>query len=284
MNENSEKFPDYVTYARTFEKYKWYRPLLVIIIAAVIFFILQLVVVGVLGVFYGWDYIVSLAQGGYNTLTSEAGSLVGFLTIVTFVPSLFIASRIVKDRPFSSYSSSRGGWNWKLYFKCLVIPLIIYVVFNVVSVLIFGRKGHYSLTLPILLISIFIVPMQCIAEEYMVRGLIMQTLGAWFKIPIVAVVIQAVIFALMHPYNLLGVIGIFIEGLVFGFLAWKSNGLEVGSALHSVNNFSSSIFAALGFDLVSSVITPVDFAADLFVSLVSAVVLYYVASKQGWFN
>ena len=46
--------------------------------------------------------------------------------MVMFAPAIYIASKIVRDRPFSSYSSSHGGWNWKLYLKCLSIPFAIY--------------------------------------------------------------------------------------------------------------------------------------------------------------
>ena len=57
-------------------------------------------------------------------------------------------------------------------------------------------------------------PLQCIAEEYAFRGLLMQTLGSWFRLPIIAVIIQAVVFAVMHPYNTIGQIGILSSGLV----------------------------------------------------------------------
>ena len=35
MVENENKFPDYVTFPRTFEKYKWYKPLITVVIVAV---------------------------------------------------------------------------------------------------------------------------------------------------------------------------------------------------------------------------------------------------------
>ena len=37
MSVNDNKFPDYITFPRTFEKYKWYKPLLVLVIGAIVY-------------------------------------------------------------------------------------------------------------------------------------------------------------------------------------------------------------------------------------------------------
>lgn len=37
-------FPEYVTFARTFENYKWYKPLLVFVVGLIVFFIFFVVV------------------------------------------------------------------------------------------------------------------------------------------------------------------------------------------------------------------------------------------------
>ena len=49
-------------------------------------------------------------------------------------------------------------------------------------------------------------------------------------------IIQSLIFAIAHTYNILEVIDVVICGLAYGFLAWKSNGLESASALHTIRN------------------------------------------------
>ena len=218
MSENDNKFPDYITFPRTFEKYKWYKPLLVFAIGAIIYLILQTLVIAIFAVVYGFDVISPLISGGYESLNSELGSYISYLSIAIFIPSIYIASRIVRDRPFSSYSSSRGGWNWKLYLKCLTIPLATLIIIQIVYAMIMGRQGPNTLTLTFFIICLIIIPLQCIGEEYLMRGLIMQTIGSWFKIPVLALIVQAAIFASMHPYSILGVIGVFIDGLILGFL------------------------------------------------------------------
>ena len=112
----------------------------------------------------------------------------------------------------------------------------------------------------------------------------MQTFGSWFKIPIVAIILQSVIFASMHPYSILGVVGVLIQGILLGFLTWRSNGLEASSALHCVNNLTSAYFTAIGFEVTSSIIGPFDFASTIIVTTVSALGLYYVGTRKGWFG
>ncbi len=284
MSENNN-IPDYVTFGKTFEKYKWYKPILVFIIGLIIYILLQLVVIIFIGAIYGTNTLNMVMSGGYETVdSSDAGFYISYLSVIIFAPALYISSRIVKDRPFSSYSSSRGKWDWKLYFKCLIIPFILYLIVSIVDILISGKTGHSNVTLVALILSLIFIPLQCIAEEHVFRGLIMQTLGSWFNIPILAVIIQAIIFAMTHPYNIVGVISIFISGLVFGFLAWKTNGLEASSALHTINNLIGFYIVALGFDVLQSNVTTKDLIINIFVTVLSAVIIYYIGTKYEWFN
>lgn len=147
-----------------------------------------------------------------------------------------------------------------------------------------GTVGPNTFTIPFFVICLILIPLQCIAEEYLLRGFIMQTLGSWLKIPVLALILQAAAFSLTHPYNIFGVLGVFIDGLVLGFFAWKTHGLETGSAFHSVNNFVMTMFVALGFDTSTSTITVTNFATTVALTLFTVFVLYYIGNKQGWFS
>ena len=286
MNENENKFPDYVTFPRTFEKYKWYKPLIVMVIVAILYLIFQIILVVIFNMVYGENIINAIANGGYETLnTSDASIYFLYLSIVIFIPAIYIASRIVRDRPFSSYASSRGGWNWKIYFKCLIVPFIIYVVYYAISLLMGNESGGNSQVSAVaFVLSLILIPLQCIGEEYLFRGLLMQSFGSWFKIPILAIIVQAIIFGLVHAYNPLGVVSIVISGVIWGVLAWRINGIEAGAAIHSINNLMSFFIVALGLSSISSNISYWDFAVDILITLLSAVAVYYVGNKMEWFD
>lgn len=91
--------------------------------------ILGALTVGAFYLIVGPDFVKSVFQEGYEALISPMAILFSNLLIIIFIPSLYLASKVVKDRPFSSYSSSHGGWNAKLYFKAFIIPLIMYILY-----------------------------------------------------------------------------------------------------------------------------------------------------------
>lgn len=286
MNENENKFPDYVTFPRTFEKYKWYKPLIILVLVAILYFVFQIILAVLFNTIYGGNVIGGIVYGGYETLnTSDASVYFSYLSIAMLIPAMYIASKIVRDRPFSSYASSRGGWNWKIYFKCLLIPFVIYVIYLAISFLMGNESGgsaHVSVIA--LVLSLVIIPFQSIAEEYMFRGFLMQTFGSWFKIPIVAIIIQAILFAMGHSYNYLGVISVGVSGFIYGFLAWRTNGLEASSAIHSINNLMSLYVVALGLSSISSSMAIWEVIISILITLISAMAVYYVGNEKGWFN
>ncbi|SDA47866.1 CPBP family intramembrane glutamic endopeptidase [Methanobrevibacter millerae] len=281
---NNDKISDYTTFPRTFENYKWYKPILVLIVSLVLIAIFEVLVVGFFYILFGFDFLKSVLSGGYEALSSPMAILFADLIIIVFIPTLYLASRIVKDRPFSSYSSSRGGWNFKLYFKALVIPLIMYIIYGVADATINGSPGTPNFSIAFLLVILISVPLQSIAEEYAYRGFLMQTFGSWFKIPVLAIVIQAILFALSHGYNSLGLIETLVSGLGLGFLAWKTNGIEVSSAIHSANNFSVGLFVMLGMHASSSSPQFWDVVSSCVFLAILYIIMYFIGKKTNWFG
>jgi hypothetical protein len=280
----NDRISDYVTFPRTFESYSWYKPILVFAVGFIIMFILGALTIGAFYLIGEFDVVVSIFHGGYEALDSPLTILFSDLLIIMFIPSLYLASRVVGDRPFSSYSSSRGGWNFRLYFKALAIPLILYIIYMGAETAITGPEGTPHLSIAFLVVILISVPLQCIAEEYIFRGLTMQTLGSWFRIPVLAIVLQAVIFAMGHGYNSIGIFNTFVSGLGFGFFAWKTNGLEVSSAMHTANNFSMGLFIMLGLQASSSSPQLWDVASSIVFLMILYAVMYYAGRKTDWFG
>lgn len=282
MSETNIK--DYITIGREFENYKWYKPLVTIILSAVIFFILTFVLGAIFQLAFG-DISAGLSDSYESLNTLGPASLFSYMILVITIPAIYLASRIVKDRPFSSYASSLGGWRWKLYFKCMAVPLVIYVIFNIASSLTDSSTINIQQISPLMFIAFAItIPLQCIAEEYLFRGLIMQSFGSWFNIPILAIIIQALAFGATHSYNSIGVVTIILGGVVYGLLAWKTNGIEASSALHTINNLTVFITIYLGLARTS---TNVDIWAALFAFAIDLVCLgltYYVGTRYNWFE
>ena len=159
------------------------------------------------------------------------------------------------------------------------------MLFNIISLLADGSAINIQQISPLMFIAfVIVIPLQCIAEEYMFRGVIMQSFGSWFTIPILAIIIQALAFGATHTYNIIGVVTIILGGVVYGLLAWKTNGIEASSALHTVNNLTVFITIYLGLSKTS---TNVDIWAALFAFAIDLVCLgltYYVGQRYNWFE
>ena len=279
----NDKIADYITFPKTFENYRWYKPIPVLIVSLILMTILTVVLTAV---FYILEpsIIESVFKEGYEAFTSPVAIFFTDLLLIIFIPSLYIASKVVKDRPFSSYSSSRGGWNYKLYFKALVIPLILCIMDLAIETAITGPESTSHFSMAFIIVLLISVPLQCIAEEYIFRGFIMQTLGAWLKIPILVIALQAIIFALGHGYNSIGLFDTWVTGLVFGFFTWKTNGIEVSSALHTANNFSFGLFVMLGLQASTSSPQLFEIAFSIVFSIILFVIMYYIGKKTDWFG
>ena len=70
-----KEISEYTTFTRTFEKYKWYNPILVFIIGAIIFLILGIILIAVFYAIYGENIVVQLLHGGYEVMNSEIGEI-----------------------------------------------------------------------------------------------------------------------------------------------------------------------------------------------------------------
>ncbi len=224
---------------------------------------------------------------GYEDMNpyTGPGALAELGAIAVMLPALALALLIVRDRPFSSLSSSRGGWNWSLFLKCLGIALIVYVISYVIEFALDPviEYGPNRFTIVGAIMCLIFIPMQSLAEEYIFRGFILQTVGAWTKLPVVAIIVSAIIFAAGHPYNLIGVITIFINGLVWGVIVWKSRGLEATSAIHIVNNMIAFFMSGLGLEASTSEIDVLSMVIVIAIDLVYAVVILLLGTRLNWF-
>ncbi len=276
---------EYPTYPRRFISYRWFKPILV----ALIFFVLYMgatVAMVVAGAVQqgGIENVMNIA-GGYDNMdvASIPGILLNLGSLAIAIPILALAALIVRDRPFSSYSSARGGWDWGVFGRMMLLALLVCGVPNVIWILLdHGPLDNHFTVFTFLLLTVM-GPLQCIAEEYLFRGLLMQTFGGWFRIPVIAVIAQALIFMSMHPYNLTGRLTILATGCMMGLMAWITRGIEASSAIHIVNNMLAFYVDGLGIGAIASEVSTLDLFVTLAVDTVYVLALLFLR-KKGWFD
>ncbi len=279
--------PDFTTYPRKFITYKWFRPILVFILLAVFFFISDLLIIFITALATGdINNVLDLATGGYDTLDAytPVGVIVTLGGIAVMIPCLALANRIAGKRPFSSYTSSRGGWDFGIFFRCLLIAIVVCSLpIVVVQVFMSDRDGAVRFTAAGFIMLTIIGPLQCIAEEYVFRGFLMQTFGSWFRIPVLSIVCSAALFAVVHAYNLIGIFGIFLSGVFYCLDTWFAGGIEASSAIHIANNMTAFYTLGLGYGTLSS---ETNWQSVVFLAVFEALyaLIIYACKKKGMFD
>lgn len=236
--------------------YRWWKPLLLLLLSAVFFGVmtvaLSLAFVPVL-LFADPDYAMDIATGASEVLDTQRpiSVLLSLLSIIIMMPAVILAMLVMGMRPVGRVWSVATRIRWGLLGRLLGVAVLAVVVMNAVGIAVEIALDPASLTEPLpesergfdasaallsLLFVLLLVPLQATAEEVVFRGLFMQVLGSWLKNPWFAIVIPSVGFALLHIYDVWGLVAVGLLGVVAAWLTWRTGGLEAAIAIHVVNN------------------------------------------------
>lgn len=111
-----------------------------------------------------------------------------------------------------------------------------------------------------MLLVLLLVPLQATAEEFVYRGMFMQTLGAWLggvrgasavarflRGPWLPILVPALIFGFSHIYDIWGFLQVTLLAVAMGWISWRTGGIEAAISLHVVNNVVAFGFLAMAF-------------------------------------
>ena len=114
----------------------------------------------------------------------------------------------------------------------------------------YSVNASWQEVLPLAALALIILPFQTSAEEFLLRGYLVQGLGLFFKFGFIAVALTSAIFGLLHFQNPevdelgLGLAMVYYMGfgLFMGILVLMSDGLELSLGVHFIINFYSIVF------------------------------------------
>lgn len=154
-----------------------------------------------------------------------------------------------------------GGYARKIFGKItkrtwLMLLLGFFIVGGLNFICIVGAKLHQDIILSFetfdigpflfLLISVFI---QSSAEELICRGYVYRRIEACYKNSYVAMVLNSLLFALLHLGNdgvtILSLLNIFLSGILFSLAVYYTDSLAFAFAGHTGWNFCQSIIFGL---------------------------------------
>lgn len=261
---------EFTTFHTTLETYAWYKPILILIIAVIVSLAISSAALFIIRADSNSNGIINMIYAA--------------ISMIAVIPSMYIGFKLLYKIPFSTQVAPVRRWDWSIYIKAFIVTFIVYGAVQIISLLASGNLIISNTSIVIILLCLILPLFQGFAEEFLCRGLLMQTFGAWFKIPIVAIVLQAAIFAILHPYDILAVIAVFCIGFFYGFLTWYSQGLESSSAMHAVNNMFAFLSMGLG---LQQAVAPSDASAvliNLVLLVIPIIIVLALDKKFNWFS
>ena len=247
--------------------YRWWRPLVAILMTAVFFLGVSIIVaIPVFVVVFATGSIDFLSPSATDDLTTlitpdmaRPWTLAfGLGSIILVLPLIPVALRIAGIRPAGVRVSIlhsvlfRLRWRWLLItlIPAAVVWIATFAVQLGVGVALGEELLPFSTDVPTYLLSVLIVlllvPIQAATEEYLYRGVLLQGVGSWVRFAPVTILVSAVLFGFSHAYDGWGIATIIVMGIGFAFVAIRTGGLEAGIAFHTVNNIAAFVVTGTG--------------------------------------
>lgn len=229
-------------------------------------------------------------------INSNFGFFLLLLMFVGFLGGLYLMVKYLHKKPFIRLITPSDSINWGKIFFGFGFWLLIGLVFEGISYYMSPESYQFSIDwakfLPLLLISIFILPLQASTEELFFRGYLMPGLGLWLKNKWMPLLITSLMFGVIHSMNPeVGQFGLGImmayyisAGLFLGLITIWDDSLELALGVHAATNFFGAVIvgydkAAIQTDslFVNSTLNPNLMFVGL---LISSIIFIFVASKK----
>lgn len=258
---------EYHRLLRGVQNYRWWKPLLLLLLSGVYFGILTVAITVLLMpvmMMFDPSWAMEVATGDAEMLDTQrpVSILLSMLSIIIMIPAVLLAMLTLGMRPMGRVWSVATRIRWGLLWRLTVAAVVAVVVMNLVGIAsefamnptlvsepMVEQGADFDVNAALLsaLLILILVPFQATAEEVVFRGLFMQVLGSWLKNPWFAILIPSVGFALAHIYDIWGLMAVGLMGVVAAWLTWRTGGLEAAIAIHVINNLVAFGFMTAGF-------------------------------------
>jgi membrane protease YdiL (CAAX protease family) len=197
------------------------------------------------------DSISALADSDNPTPTSLAYI---DLVLATLIPVAILLTWLLHRVKPKWLLSVAGRFRWRWLVACIGAAVVALVATVVVGAALpqqcdnAAGQAHLTRTAVAFLVVILVLtPLQASGEEFMFRGYLTQAVGALSRTVWMPVLLTGLVFGIFHGLGqpLPVFISRFAFGLVAGYLAIRTGGLEAGIAMHTLNNWLSLGLAAI---------------------------------------
>ncbi len=180
-----------------------------------------------------------------------------FLMMLPFLFALLFVALLAKalhKRKFSEIVNGREKIRWSRFFSAFGLWAVLIGTYTVIDYSMhpdnFTVRFDAAVFIPLVAISLLIIPFQTTFEEFLLRGYMAQGVAALTKNRLLVIIIMGVLFGLMHSLNpevkefgfAMAMSQYIFFGLLFGLITTLDDGIETTMGAHAANNIFLSIF------------------------------------------
>lgn len=178
------------------------------------------------------------------------------MMIFPFIVGLIMFIILIKPLNYRSLLTIINGNNkfrWNRFFIAGIVWVVISALYLIINIKVdpsnFNLNNLSQTLLPLILISVFLIPFQASFEEILFRGYLMQGFTVLVRNRLFPLIMTSVLFGLMHVLNPeVKEFGFFtmmpqymLFGVIFGIITVMDNGIEAAMGAHAANNAFLSI-------------------------------------------
>lgn len=279
--------------------------------------------IGIIIIAIAWQIFGSIplmAAIGYKSFTEKLPFPTNELELLTFLePNLFLTLMIVgfgigllalyfinKNFHYMSWLEITTS-RLKIDYKRILFAFLIWSLFIVATTVIdmYSSPENYQFNfkpLPffiLLLITIFLLPIQTSFEEYLFRGYLMQGFGVLFNDKLFTLLVTSISFGALHYFNpevdKLGNLIMFYYigmGLFLGIITLMDEGLELTLGVHAANNMLTALILTSDWSVMQTHSIFKEVSKDPKIEILDIVLLFITftifififAKKYNWNN
>ncbi|WP_298246438.1 CPBP family intramembrane glutamic endopeptidase [uncultured Christiangramia sp.] len=174
------------------------------------------------------------------------------LSFLVFLAGLLLWVKYVHKQPIKTLTTSRQKVDWSRFWFAFALVAVFNIGITVLDY--YSNQQDYVFNfqwepfLYLLLISVFLIPIQTSFEEYFFRGYLMQGIGVLAKNRWIPLVLTSVIFGGLHYFNpevtkLGNIIMIYYigTGFMLGIMTLMDEGMELALGFHAANNLITAL-------------------------------------------
>ena len=170
------------------------------------------------------------------------------LPFIAGLAAFILLVRPLNGRSFKSIINGTSAFRWNRFLVSALVWTIFSAIYLVISVKTdpenFTLNNTSKTLIPLILISVFLIPFQAAFEEILFRGYLMQGFTVMVRYRLFPLIMTSVFFGLMHTWNpeikefgfLTMIPQYVLFGLIFGVMTILDDGIESAMGAHAANN------------------------------------------------